>query len=130
MIGILGVYSSQYLYFLSVFTLVLFGIPLCFWPIKWAKILKWEIPEQQHLAIYFGRCLGAVICVLAYFAFKAGQNPIIQPFYFNLLLANFAAMTGVHIYGAIRKIQPITESIEIIYWVFLFILTLLLYPSR
>src|SRR5437868_1899154 len=112
MIGIWREYSGIYLYFLSIGTALFFGLPLLFWPIKWARILKWQIPEQQDLAIYFGRCLGGVICVLAFFAFKAGKEQAVQPFYFNIILANFAVMVIVHLYGAIRKIQPISETIE------------------
>ena len=38
-------------------------------------------------------------------------------------------MFGVHVYGAIRRIQPITETLEIGFWMILFGLNVLFYPA-
>jgi len=45
-----------------------------------------------------------------------------------LMLWLIAAMTILHVYGAIRKIQPLTETVEIALWVVLFLVTLCFYP--
>ena len=84
-----------------------FGLPLLLSPIRWARLLNWQIPEHTDLSIYFGRCLGAVICVMAYLAYRVIPNPVTQIFYFELLLWSFAAMVLVHLYGAIKKIQSL-----------------------
>jgi hypothetical protein len=129
MIGIWANYSGEYLYVIAVGTLLLFGLPLLLVPLKWARLLGWKLPEQTDLPVYFGRCLGAVICVLSYFAFKSAADPLVRPFFFQLILANFTLMVLVHIYGAVKKIQPISETIEIAYWLALFLVTLLFYPD-
>jgi hypothetical protein len=38
-------------------------------------------------------------------------------------------MVAVHVYGAWRKIQPMTETIEIAFYALLLLLTLLFQPS-
>jgi uncharacterized membrane protein len=38
-------------------------------------------------------------------------------------------MFFVHVYGAIKNIQPITETLEIGFWMILFVLNVLFYPS-
>ena len=127
--GLWGDHSQQYLYVLSVGTLLLFGLPILIRPLGWARLFRWPIPEQTDLANYFGRCLAGLICVLAFFAYRAGTEPQLQPFFFDLLLSSFAVMVAIHLYGAIKKIQPLSETIEIAYWLFLFFLTLCFYPK-
>lgn len=128
MIGIWEIYSTQYLYVIALGTLAIFGLPMLFSPIKWATILGWEIPTKTDLAVYFGRCLGGVICVMAVFAIKAVENKITTQYYFDFILCNFVMMVFIHIYGWIKQIQPISETLEILYWSGMIVLTLLFYP--
>ena len=129
MIGIWSAYSSQYLYVLAIGILGAFGLPMLLVPITFARVLRWQIPEHEHLAIYFGRCLGGIACVIAVFGFRVAGSPGLQPFFFDLAIWTFCILTLVHIYGAVRKIQPITETIEIIFWFGLIVLTLCFYPG-
>jgi hypothetical protein len=128
MIGLWQAYSTNYLYVVAVGTLLLFGVPLLLWPLNWAKVLGWQIPDHTHLAIYFGRCLGGVICAMGGLAFVAAASVVTQRFFFYLIMANFTAMIVIHIYGAVKKLQPISETYEIIYWVLMLGLTALFYP--
>jgi hypothetical protein len=48
---------------------------------------------------------------------------------FQFGIAVFSGMTLVHIWGAVRRIQPVTETIEIAFWAGLVILGLLVYPG-
>lgn len=129
MIGIWKSYLHIYLYVVAVATLVGYGIPLLVAPVRWAQVFRWDIPQPDHLIVALGRSLGAFTCILAAFAFKAANTPAVQPFFFDLLLWAFVGQTLTHIYGAIRKIQPITETVEILLWVLLFLVTLAFYPS-
>lgn len=129
MIGIWKAYSIEYLYVVIFGTIVFFGLPMLISPIKWAKVLGWEIPIKTDLAVYFGRCLGGVICVMACFGIKAIENKITTQYYFDLILCNFMMMVFIHIYGWIKQIQPISETLEILYWSGMIVLTLLFYPS-
>ena len=48
---------------------------------------------------------------------------------FDILFVVFTLMFFVHVYGAIKKIQPITETLEIGFWMILFVLNILFYPA-
>ena len=129
MIGAWSEYAIAYMYVIAIGTFLLFGLPMVIWPLRWAKIFQWRIPVETHLTIYFGRCLGGVICVLAAFAIVSTGNIVILSFFYKLILCNFLAMILIHVYGAIKKIQPLPETLEIIYWCVLFVITLLFYPT-
>jgi hypothetical protein len=60
MIGIWSAYASTFLILLAVISAVFLSIPIFIAPLRWARILGWPIPAQTDLAVYFGRCLGAV----------------------------------------------------------------------
>lgn len=129
MIGVWKSCLHIYLYVVAVGMLVGYGIPLLFAPVRWARVFRWHIPQPDHLIAFLGRSLGAFTCVLAVFAFKAANTPAVQPFFVDLLLWAFVPHILIHIHGAIRKIQPITETVEILLWVLLFLVTLAFYPS-
>jgi hypothetical protein len=129
MMGIWGNHSSEFLFVVGVSTLLIFGIPMAIWPIQWAKTLRWVIPIQTDLAVYYGRCLGCVAFVIGVFGLVASGEPTVQPFYFQFLLSCWVLMVGVHIYGALKRIQPITETYEIGFWLSLAILTLMFWPN-
>ena len=116
MIGIWSEYGQEYLVSWSILTSIVFTLPLFCAPITWAKVLQWNIPTDTDLAIYFGRCLGGVglaICALALNSGITGQGTTTV---FNLLFACFILLTVAHIWGAIKRIQPITETLEIVFW--------------
>tara|TARA_R110001599_G_scaffold234579_1_gene433741 strand:- start:1827 stop:2129 length:303 start_codon:yes stop_codon:yes gene_type:complete len=92
--------------------------------------MLWRVPEDTDLAVYFGRCLGAFILVIELLMFRALLDPEIRIFVFDTLYAVFLLMLFVHIYGAIRRIQPITETLEIGLWLLLFVLNTLFYPAH
>jgi len=115
MIGTWSEFAQQYLIARAILTSVTFTIPLFFVPISWAKVLQWNIPADTDLAVYFGRCLGGVglaICALALHAGITGQAVATV---FNLLFGVFILLTIAHIWGAIKRIQPIAETLEIIF---------------
>jgi hypothetical protein len=54
---------------------------------------------------------------------------VAKPFFFELMLWLLVAMIALHAYGAIKKTQPITETMEIALWIVLLLITLCFYPS-
>jgi hypothetical protein len=109
--------------------LAAFGIPLLVAPMAWARLMRWEITPRGHLVTFLGRSLGMFISVLGAYAIKAGGTPQAQPFFFELLLWLFVGMIGLHIYGALKGVQPITETLEIGLWIALLLVTLAFYPD-
>jgi len=128
-IGVWKSYSAVYLYVVAAAMLVVFGVPMLVAPAWWARIFGWTVPAPDHVVVMLGRSLGGVICVLAGFAIKAARTPAAQPFFFALMLWIVLTMILIHAYGAVRGIQPITETIEIAVWVFLLVVTLGFYPA-
>jgi hypothetical protein len=129
MVGIWSSYSKIFTIFNATALIVVFCIPMMIAPMKWARLLRWPIPDHEHLAIYFGRCLGGFAFILALFGLKAVTNSSLLPFYFDLGLGIYIAMIAIHVYGGIRKIQPMTETVEILFWVGQVVLTLCFYPG-
>ncbi|MCL4561032.1 MAG: hypothetical protein M1281_10495 [Chloroflexi bacterium] len=128
MIGLWQVYANAYLYVVGAAMLAGFGIPLLISPVGWARLFRW-VTSPGYLIPFLGRSLGAVISTLALFAFRVARAPAMQPFFFKLMLWIIAAMLLLHIYGALRRVQPITETVEILLWTILFVVTLGFYPS-
>jgi hypothetical protein len=129
MLGIWNAYTNIFLIVAGIAMLLGFGLPLMLVPMSWARLFRWEVPQSQLLASFLGRSVGVFISIMAIFAFKAAQNPAYQPFLFDLMLWIFGGMIILHVYGAIRRTQPITETIEIILWVVLSLVTLGFYPA-
>jgi hypothetical protein len=129
MIGIWGEYSQTYLLYFFIFTTIAFSIPIFFFPLTWAKFMRWTIPEDTDLVLYFGRCLGSFSLVLAYFIYQAATTGTGETIIFQILASFSVFMIGLHIYGALKRIQPITETIEIGFWILLLFLSLAFYPE-
>ena len=128
MIGVWSEHAQIYLLFFATLTTLFFALPIFLAPLAWARMMMWKIPKDTDLAVYFGRCLGAFILIVEMLAFRAGLTGEGLVFTFQVLIAVFLFMLVVHIYGALKKIQPITETMENILWVVLLVLTLAFFP--
>src|SRR4030042_4406384 len=128
MIGLWSSYADVLLICGGVAMLAAFGLPLMLAPMRWASVFRWDVSQPGNLVIFLGRSLGVFISVIALYAFKVSQTPTAMPFYYELMLWTFVGMILLHIYGAIRKTQPITETLEIGLWVILCLITLCFYP--
>lgn len=127
MLGIWAAYGETYLLILGIGTSILFTIPILFMPLTWAKLMMWPIPEEWRLAVYFGRCLGCMALVIEYFIFHAALGYGGLSFAFQFVIGVSALMVALHIQGAVMKIQPITETLEIGFWALLLVLTICFY---
>jgi hypothetical protein len=128
MIGIWNSYADIYLMVAGVAMLAAFGLPLMLVPMGWARVFRWDVSQPGNLVIFLGRSLGVFLSVLAIYAFKVSQTPSAMPFYYELMLWLFGGMILLHVYGAIRKTQPVTETLEIGLWILLTLVTLCFYP--
>lgn len=129
MIGMWSQHSAEFLRVFAGLTLVAFAIPISVAPMAWARALRWEIDAKPHLALYFGRCLGAIALVLVWGAWHAAARPELQPFYFDLFIGSTALLALVHVVGALQRVQPLAETAEIPFWAGLAALGLLFYPG-
>jgi hypothetical protein len=129
MIGIWKAYDQPFLLALVAVTSIVFALPIFLVPLRWARVFRWRIPDDTDLAVYFGRCLGAFVLIVEALMLRAGLTGEGLVFTFQVLLAVGLLMTLVHIWGALQKIQPITETLEIGMYSGLFLLGLLFYPA-
>ena len=128
MIGIWSEHAGAFLLLVAGVTAVCFSFPLFIAPLRWARLLGWTIPAHADLAVYFGRCLGAVAIVLNAVQLRAGITGESATLIFQITLGIALLMVIVHAWGAIRRIQPVSETIEIAFWAGIALLTLAFWP--
>lgn len=105
--------AALYLKIMGGLFIVAVGLPLLLAPLRWARLMRWNIPASVDLTNYFGRCLGAVVTSISALYLRYADLPHLQGFMLELLILAFGLMVLVHIWGFIRRTQPWTETAEI-----------------
>ncbi|QEY71585.1 hypothetical protein [Pseudomonas denitrificans (nom. rej.)] len=129
MIGMWSAHAQSYLLVLSVATTLVFALPIFLVPLLWARVMQWQLPEHTDLAVYFGRCLGAFILIVEGLMLRAALTGEALVTTFEVLAAVAGLMVVVHVYGALRRIQPWTETLETGFYTGMLLLTLLFWPT-
>jgi hypothetical protein len=129
MIGIWRSHAQAFLLVLMLVTSAAFALPIFLAPLTWARRLGWRIPEHTDLAVYFGRCLGAFILIVEMLMLRGVLTGVGLVFTFQVLIAVAVLMTVVHVWGALQRIQPISETLEIGMYAGLGMLAVLFYPG-
>jgi hypothetical protein len=129
MTGIWAASAQTYLLVLATTTTLFFAIPIFIQPLKWARLMLWRVPAETGLAIYFGRCLGAFILVIEILMFRAGLYGTGLVLVFETMMTVWLFMVAVHLWGWIKGIQPLTETLEIGLWLGLIAATLAFWPA-
>jgi hypothetical protein len=109
---------------------LLLGLPLLFAPLAWARTLGWRVPQDTDLANYFGRSLGAASLSIGVVGYIAARDPWQYRNVFILVILVGVLLTGVHVYGYVKKSQPVFESIEIFFWPIVSLLSWYFYPHK
>ncbi|QJP09123.1 hypothetical protein [Pseudomonas multiresinivorans] len=130
MIGSWSAHAQTYLLVLSIATTLMFALPIFLVPLLWARVMQWQLPEHTDLAVYFGRCLGAFILIVEGLMLRAALTGEALVTTFEVLAAVAGLMVAVHIYGALRRIQPWTETLETGFYGGMLVLTLMFWPVR
>ncbi len=128
MLGIWGEHARLFLLLVMVGTTLAFALPIFLVPLRWARLLGWRIPADTDLAIYFGRCLGAFILVVEALMLRAALTGVGLTFTFEVVAMVALLMIVVHIRGALQRIQPLSETLEIGMYGALLLFTLLFWP--
>jgi hypothetical protein len=109
--------ASWFLVFATSFFLVVVALPLLFVPLTWARVFRWKLPDAgKDLTVYFGRCLGAVSLAIIIVVAQGIPEPKSNLRLFELVALTAGLMVLVHLWGAIRRIQPMTETVETLFW--------------
>ena len=110
--------------------LVVFALPLFIAPFTWAEWFGWDVGPHTDLAAYFGRCLGAVATAITIVALAAARDPAAHRWLFVLLALAGALLSVVHVIGAVRDAQPLSEDLEIAGYAAFAVLALWCAPRR
>jgi hypothetical protein len=113
--------SELRIYFAVVVPLatLLLALPITLAPLSWARALRWRVPDtdvsadERYLTLYFARCLGVIALAFGIVAGLAGIRQEVPEILVLQAILMGAGLTLVHAYGAVRRMQPITETIEI-----------------
>lgn len=117
--------ASWFLVISAALFVAVIALPLLFVPLTWARWFGWKLPEGgTDLTVYFGRCLGAVALAVIVAVAHGIPDPKSHHLLFDLVSMISGLMILVHLWGAIRKIQPITETVEILVWMVVFVFSL------
>lgn len=108
--------SSLFLLAAGSIGLLVFALPLLLSPLSWAERLRWRVPEDSDLTVYLGRSLGAVATALSVGGLLAARDPRRHRIVFTMAAVAGFLLSGVHLWGAIQKKQPWTETAEIPFW--------------
>ena len=122
--------SALFLLATSGVSLGAIALPLFLSPLKWAKRLRWQVPEDTDLTVYLGRSLGAVAVALSLGGLWAARDPWRHRIVFRMAAAAAALLAGVHVRGAIEGKQPWTETAEIPFWAAMAIGAIACYPEE
>jgi len=128
MIGLWSAHAQSYLLVLSIATTLAFALPIFLVPLLWARLMQWTLPEHRDLAVYFGRCLGAFILIVEWLMLRAALTGEALVTTFEVLAAVAGFMVVVHVHGALRRIQPWTETVETGFYAGMLVLTLMFWP--
>lgn len=108
-------FASWFLLASCLFFVAVYALPLAFFPLRWARWFRWEIPQgSPHLTVYFGRCTGFLALALIAVVVQGVGDPRGHRFVFELIAWATGLMTLLHLWGAIRRTQPWTEDLEIL----------------
>lgn len=128
MTGIWSQHAQTYLLTLACITTLTFALPITLMPLTWARWFRWQLPAHTDLAVYFGRCTGVFVLIVEVLLVRAGLTGEGLAYTFQVLMMVAAAMVVLHLVGAIQRIQPFTETLEIGLYAGMFALTVLFYP--
>ena len=129
MLGLWNAHAQTYLLVVVAATTPAFALPIFLVPLRWARVLGWRVPEHTDLAVYFGRCLGAFVLIIEALMLRAGLTGEGLLYAYQVIVAVAAMMVLVHIWGALQRIQPLLETLEIGMYGGLGILALLFWPG-
>ena len=92
-------------------------------------MIGWAVPPDTRLVVYLARCLGGFIVVLCWLMIRAAMVPEAMPVVFEAMLALWAVMLLIHVWGAVTGAQPLIETLEIGVWAGVILLTLAFWPQ-
>jgi hypothetical protein len=105
--------ASLFLWIAPPLFLILYALPASLAPFAWARLFRWRAEPSDDLALYFGRCTGALAAAICVACMRAAPRAHANTVVFELIALAGAALVVVHVVGALQRRQPWTETVEI-----------------
>jgi hypothetical protein len=128
MVGAWSSYTGTFLAWFPLLIMLVFGLPMLIAPMSWGRIIGFRLPDQTDLTVYFGRSLGVAISGLALAAYGASSFAPAQGVVMDGLILTAFLYVLTHVHGAVMRIQPLIETLEIAFFSTLVLLMLAVYP--
>ena len=129
MIGMWSGHAQAFLLVATILSAAGLSLPILLVPLAWARRFGWTIPEHTDLAVYFGRGLGALAVTINLLTLRAALTGVALVPAFEVTLVVSLLMVVVHVYGALRRVQPLSETVEIGFWAAIALLALACWPA-
>jgi hypothetical protein len=108
--------------------LLFIGLPLLISPMRWARRIGWKIPEDTDLTNYLARSLGGLLLPVIILMYIGARDPWEYRVVFDLVILATIFAAGVHLYGFLKRSQPVIEHVEIFMYIGLTLVTWYFYP--
>ena len=128
MIGAWSSHTATFLAWFPVLVLLVFALPMLIAPMTWGRVIGFRLPEHTDLTVYFGRSLGVALSGLALASYGASNYVPAQGVVMDGLILSASLYVLTHIHGAVMRIQPLIETLEIVFFSSLVLLMLAVYP--
>ena len=128
MVGAWSSYTGTFLAWFPLLIMLFFGLPMLIAPMAWGRAIGFRLPEHTDLALSFGRSLGVALSGLALAAYGASSFAPAQGVVMDGLIVTAFLYVLTHIHGAVMRIQPLIETLEIAFFSTLVLLMLAVYP--
>ena len=79
--------ASWFLIVAPTLFLIVYAIPIFLMPFRWARLFRWKVNEGDDLALYYGRCLGALAIAVCVACLRAAPHPRQSAIIFDLITA-------------------------------------------
>ena len=129
MIGAWSAHAQTFLLVASILSALGLSLPIFLVPLAWARRFGWTIPGHTDLAVYFGRSLGALAVTINLLTLRAALTGEALVPAFEVTLVVSLLMVVVHVYGALGRVQPVSETLEIGFWVAIALFALACWPG-
>ena len=95
MVGAYAPYAQQFLLVFATATTLFFALPIFLTPLTWGKLMRFKLPSETDLAVYFGRCLGAFALIVEALVFRAAFTGVAIVFTFQTATSRTSLLTSM-----------------------------------
>ncbi len=129
LVGRLSAHARTFLLVFAGVTTVVAAVPIYLFPLDWAEALGWDVPQNSDLVVYYARGGGSFLLIAEFLMLRAAMTGRNLRLGYEVLMLAGGAMVVLHVWGALREAQPLSETLEIIFYSAIVAAGVLFYPK-